>query len=115
MVDGLSWIEPNVNYERLFDNLGKPYENGVVSGIYYEVMQNAMDVNATWIRFDYNLQNKTLIITDNGKGIDKEILWGFYHGLVSSDKYKVGKRKRYGIGGFGTCFMIIQAVYILNS
>jgi len=94
----LTWTEPSVNYERLYENLGKTYEIGAVSGIYYEALQNAMDANATWIRFDYDTKSRTLIITDNGKGMDDKILLEHYHGLASSDKDKVGKRKRYGIG-----------------
>ena len=97
-VNSEDWTKPNVNYERLYENLGKTYEIGVISGIFYESLQNSMDENASVVRYDYDTKTRTLTITDNGNGMNKNKLVSSYHGIAESDKDKKGRKKRYGIG-----------------
>ena len=94
----MNWKKPNVNYERLYQSLGKTYEIGILGGIFYESLQNAMDENASVIRYDFNSKTRSLTITDNGNGMDTVKLVDNYHGIAESDKDHKGKQKRYGIG-----------------
>lgn len=60
-----------------------PFEVGAV--VLVELVANALDSHATKIKIDYNQQQKTLIVTDNGKGMDK-LSFDQYHDFAAGLK-----------------------------
>lgn len=98
ITDDGEWVDLEVNVNRLLDCFGRFYEIGVFGGIIYESLQNSIDADATLVFYDFDCSSNTLIIEDNGKGMDARDIQKYYHAIAESSKDIVGERTRYGIG-----------------
>ncbi len=68
----MSKHESSVNFENLIKDLADmyPYDVGIV--VLIELIANALDSKATQIQVEYNPQEKSLVITDNGMGMTQQ-------------------------------------------
>jgi hypothetical protein len=61
--------ESNVNYRNLIRDLAEMYPFEVSEVIVVELVANSLDAGATQIAIDYDPSNKSLVVSDNGKGM----------------------------------------------
>ena len=62
--------ESSVNFQNLIRDLAEMYPQEVAEVVIVELIANSLDAGATRISIDYNLTQKTLIVADNGQGMD---------------------------------------------
>jgi hypothetical protein len=63
--------ESSINYQNLIKDLAEMYPFDVGEVIIVELVANALDAKATTIGIEYDVQQKTLVVSDNGEGMKK--------------------------------------------
>jgi len=79
--------ESSVNFENLIKDLADMYPFDVGTVVLVELLANALDSKATSINIEYYPQEKTLVVTDNGKGMTKDD-FRQYHDFAAGLKTK---------------------------
>lgn len=62
--------ESSVNYENLIRDLAEMYPFAVGDVVVVELVANALDAGASRISIDYHAHDHTLVVQDNGEGMD---------------------------------------------
>jgi len=66
----MSIHESSVNYQNLIRDLAEMYPFEVAEVVVVELVANSLDADATRISIDFDPEARTLVVTDNGKGMN---------------------------------------------
>lgn len=88
-----------------------------------EVIANAWDADATEVKVDFNIEEKTITVTDNGHGMDlddindKYLHVGYQKRGDTSDYHTPGGRKPMGRKGIGklSLFSIAKKIFVYSQ
>jgi HSP90 family molecular chaperone len=81
----MSAHESNVNFRNLIRDLTEMYTYDVAEVVITELVANALDAKATTISVDYDPKLKTLVVSDNGVGMNSD-QFKKYHDLAAGLK-----------------------------
>ena len=79
--------ESSVNHKNLIEDLAQMYSDDVSEVIVSELLANSLDSGADCIEVNINSHEKTLVISDNGKGMTRS-QFGKYHDFAAGLKRK---------------------------
>jgi len=91
----MSLHKSSVNFKNLIQDLADMYPFEISEVVLIELIANALDAGATKILINYDPERKVLIVTDNGKGMNKS-QFDEYHDFAAGLK-----RRGEGIGFAG--------------
>lgn len=81
----MSIHESGINFRNLIKDLADMYPEEVSDVVISELIANSLDAKASTISISYNREEKVLVFTDNGKGMEKS-QFDEYHDFAASLK-----------------------------